>query len=101
MRAQFAAILEKYAEGAFSTAHVETVLEQIEAEMDGELSWQIRAVSEKEAVKEGETFEQKYQEKVEQHQQEIRVIREFWEQRPAVILEEIRKLPEYMEQLED
>lgn len=69
--------------------------------MDGELSWQIRAVSEKEAVKEGETFEQEYQEKVEQHQQEIRVIREFWEQRPAVILEEIRKLPEYMEQLED
>lgn len=101
VRAQFAAILEKYAEGAFSTAHVETVLEQIEAEMDGELSWQIRAVSEKEAVKEGETFGQEYQEKVEQHQQEIRVIREFWEQRPAVILEEIRKLPEYMEQLED
>ncbi len=101
VRTQFSAILKEYANGAFSTEHVETVLQEIEAGMDEELLWQVQVVAEKEAANEDVTFEEKYQEKLEQHQQEIRVIREFWEERPSIILEEIEKLPEYMEQLED
>lgn len=98
---QFTAILEEYVNNAFSTENAMKRLDEISAEMDGEMQRQIRAFAEKEAAKEGLDVEEVYATKIAQHALEVDTIREFWENRPAVLREEIKKLPDYLQQLEE
>lgn len=101
IREQFAAIVEEYAKGAFSPEHAEAAIDAIEAEMQQEMTAQIAVVAKKEAEKTGDIFETVYEEKQEQHEQEIQNIREFWQHRADFMLQEIEKLPDYMAQLPD
>lgn len=98
---QFTTILEEYVSTAFSTENALKRLDEISTEMDGEMQRQIRVFAEKEAEKEGQDVEEVYGFKILQHELEIDTIREFWENRPAVLKEEIKKLPAYLRQLED
>ena len=101
IREQFAAIVEEYAKGAFSPEHAEAAIDAIEAEMQQEMTAQIAVVAKKEAEKTGDIFETVYEEKQEQHEQEIQNIREFWQHRADFMRQEIEKLPDYMAQLPD
>ena len=98
MQQEFTRILETYLDGSFSTENAKTRMSEIEDEMAGELEWQIQAFAAKEAEKSGEAYEDVYSYKKLMHTYEKGMMEEFWENRQAVLREELTYLDEYVGQ---
>ncbi len=97
LKQAFVGILEAYLDGPFSTAQVKLRMEEIEEEMAQELEWQIRAFAGKDVERSGEAYDSVYGYKELRYTYETGMIEEFWENRQAILREELLHLTEYLQ----
>lgn len=91
MRKRFTEIMEELMEGAFSYEHACRVIEGIQREMEKELEFQMRLVSQQNA-EEFLDAEEAYQHQKMVYEEEIEKIKEFFRLRPEVMEKELMRL---------
>ncbi|GFI11423.1 hypothetical protein IMSAGC007_03898 [Lachnospiraceae bacterium] len=91
MRKRFTEIMEELMEGAFSYEHACRVIEGMQREMERELEFQMRLVSQQNA-EEFLDAEEAYQHQKMVYEEEIEKIKEFFRLRPEVMEKELMRL---------
>lgn len=91
MKERFKEIMENMMEGAFSYEHACRVIEEMQQEMEGELEFHMRRVSEQNTEKFSDA-EEAYQHQKMVYEEEIEKIKEFFRLRPEVMQKELMRL---------
>lgn len=83
--------------GCFRVVKAGEVIEEMQQEMGEELDYHMRQLAQRQAEKEGGSWEERYVAQKEEQNAHIEIIKEFFKLRPETMREELKKLPEYVE----